>query len=140
MDRGIQVSTHLLKIEDFHDFTRNNRLMSVMNSKVPWMIPTAAGAVLSTGLYLIFVAHLNYLLDVYKDVAASAIAANTVARSLCGAAAPLYTRQMFYALGIGGGGSLIGGFAVLLAIGPFVFLRYGSWLRSHSKHTRIVTN
>ena len=65
--------------------------------------------------------------------AASAIAANTIARSACGAAAPLFTNQMFKALGIGGGGSLIGGVATVLAIIPFVFYKYGKQIRIRSK-------
>lgn len=65
--------------------------------------------------------------------AASAIAANTVARSACGAAAPLFTDQMFSKLGIGGGGSLIGGAAVILALIPFAFYRYGESIRIKSK-------
>lgn len=65
--------------------------------------------------------------------AASAIAANTVARSACGAAAPLFTDQMFTKLGIGGGGSLIGGVAVLLAVIPFAFYKYGESIRIKSK-------
>ena len=65
--------------------------------------------------------------------AASALAANTVARSACGAAAPLFTSYMFDALGVGGGGSLIGGVATILAIIPFLFYRYGKPIRERSK-------
>ena len=65
--------------------------------------------------------------------AASAIAANTIARSACGAAAPLLTDQMFTALGVGGGGSLIGGVAVLLACIPFLFYKYGKQIRIRSR-------
>lgn len=65
--------------------------------------------------------------------AASAIAANTIARSACGAAAPLFTSQMFAALGVGGGGSLIGGVAALLAVVPFLFYRFGKQIRTKSK-------
>lgn len=65
--------------------------------------------------------------------AASAIAANTVARSACGAAAPLFTNQMFTALGIGGGGSLVGGVAALLALIPFLFYKYGERIRTKSR-------
>jgi hypothetical protein len=65
--------------------------------------------------------------------AASAIAANTIARSACGAAAPLFTNQMFDALGVGGGGSLIGGVAAVLAIIPFWFYKYGKAIRIRSK-------
>jgi len=65
--------------------------------------------------------------------AASAMAANTVARSAAGAAAPLFTQYMFDALGVGGGGSLIGGIACLLAPIPFIFYRYGGPIRKRSK-------
>lgn len=65
--------------------------------------------------------------------AASAIAVNTVARSACGAAAPLFTNYMFEALGIGGGGSLIGGVATVLAVIPFAFYKYGERIRIRSK-------
>lgn len=84
-------------------------------------------------LLLIFVAYLNYLVDVYLMYAASAVAANTIARSACGAAAPLFTNQMFTALGVGGGGSLIGGVAALLAAIPFLFYKYGKQIRVRSK-------
>jgi len=44
-------------------------------------------------MMLIFVAYLNYLVDVYTLYAASAIAANTILRSAVGAAAPLFTNR-----------------------------------------------
>lgn len=65
--------------------------------------------------------------------AASAIAANTVLRSAAGAAAPLFTKQMFGALGIGGGGSLVGGVGAVLAVIPFAFYKYGRKIRERSK-------
>lgn len=65
--------------------------------------------------------------------AASALAANTVARSGAGAAAPLFTQYMFDALGVGGAGSLIGGVACLLAPVPFIFYKYGEPIRKRSK-------
>lgn len=65
--------------------------------------------------------------------AASAIAANTIARSACGAAAPLFTNQMFTALGVGGGGSLIGGVAAVLGVIPFLFYKYGKQIRIKSR-------
>lgn len=73
------------------------------------------------------------LVDAYLIYAASAIAANTVLRSAAGAAAPLFTRQMFGALGIGPGGSLVGGVGALLAIIPFAFYKYGRKIRERSR-------
>ena len=72
-------------------------------NSVHWFVPTFFGALLGSSLLLIFVGFLNYLVDTYLMYAASAIAANTIARSACGAAAPLFTHQMFTALGVGGG-------------------------------------
>lgn len=102
-------------------------------NSIHWIVPTIAGCFLSTSLMLIFVAYLSYLVDVYLMFAASAIAANTITRSAAGAAAPLFTNQMFSALGVGGGGSLIGGVATILAIIPFMFYKYGKAIRIRSK-------
>ncbi|KAL1873628.1 hypothetical protein VTK73DRAFT_815 [Phialemonium thermophilum] len=104
-------------------------------NSVPWIVPSLAGCLLSVGLVLIFVALLNYLVDSYHSVAASAVAGNTCARCIGCAAAPLFTNQMFNALGIGGGGSLIGGVSALLAVCPFVFYRYGRQIRARSRYT-----
>ncbi|TKA28618.1 hypothetical protein B0A50_02945 [Salinomyces thailandicus] len=102
-------------------------------NSIHWIVPTLAGVFLSTSIFLIFVAYLNYLTDTYLMYAASALAANTVARSACGAAAPLFTEYMFQSLGVGGGGSLIGGVACLLAPIPFVFYKYGKPIRERSR-------
>jgi hypothetical protein len=40
---------------------------------------------------------------------------------------------MFDALGVGGGGSLIGGVATVLAAIPFLFYKYGKQIRIRSK-------
>ncbi|KAF7559515.1 hypothetical protein G7046_g4629 [Stylonectria norvegica] len=102
-------------------------------NSVHWIVPTIAGGLLGTSLMLIFVSYLGYLVDVYLMYAASAIAANTILRSACAATAPLFTNYMFDALGVGGGGSLIGGVATLLAIIPFWFYKYGKAIRIRSK-------
>jgi DHA1 family multidrug resistance protein-like MFS transporter len=102
-------------------------------NSIHWIVPTIAGVFLSTSILLIFVSYLNYLTDSYLMFAASAIAANTICRSAAGAAAPLFTQYMFNALGVGGGGSLIGGVAALLAPIPFIFYRYGGPIRKRSR-------
>ena len=83
---------------------------------------------------LIFIAYINYIVDTYGPLTASAVAVNTFARSAGGAAAPLFTNQMFAKLGVGGGGSLIGGAATLLAVIPFIFRRYGKEIRIRSPY------
>ncbi|CAK3892116.1 MFS general substrate transporter [Lecanosticta acicola] len=102
-------------------------------NSVNWAVPTIAGVFLATSIVLIFVSYLNYLTDTYLMYAASAIAGNTVCRSALGAVAPLWTEQMFTALGVGGAGSLIAGVACLLAPIPFLFYRHGRTIREKSK-------
>lgn len=103
-------------------------------SAVHWIVPTLAGTFLAASLLLVFIAYVNYIVDTYGPLAASAVAVNTFARSAGGAAAPLFTNQMFSALGVGGGGSLIAGAATVLAIIPFVFRKYGHNIRVRSKY------
>ncbi|KAH7141679.1 MFS transporter [Dactylonectria macrodidyma] len=103
---------------------------------VHWAVPTLAGVFLTASIMLIFVTCMNYLTDTYTMYAASAVAANTVVRSACAAAAPLFTQQMFDALGVGGGGSLIGGVAILCAIIPFAFHKYGEDMRKRSNFAK----
>ena len=57
-------------------------------------------------------------------------------RSLLGFAFPLFGKQMFDALGLGGGNSLLGGLAIVLGI-PFpIFLWYkGAALRARNPLT-----
>lgn len=102
-------------------------------NEVHWIVPTIFGVILSASILLVFVAYLNYLTDTYLMFAASALAANTICRSACGSAAPLFTDFMFSAMGVGGAGSLIAGVACLLAPIPFVFYRYGEPIRVKSK-------
>jgi hypothetical protein len=102
-------------------------------NSVHWIVPTIAGTFLAASILLVFVAYINYLIDTYLMFAASTLAANTVARSACAAASPLFTQSMFDTLGVGGAGSLIGGVAVILVPIPFVFWKYGKYIRQRSK-------
>jgi DHA1 family multidrug resistance protein-like MFS transporter len=83
---------------------------------------------------VIFVVFVNYIIDSYLKYAASAIAANTILRSACAAASPLFTQYMFDTLGVGGAGSLVGGIGILLMPIPFVFYKYGATIRARSKY------
>jgi len=64
-------------------------------------------------MILTFMALQLYIVDAY-EFAASALAATSLLRSLFGFAFPLFAQRLFAALGVGGGNSLLGGFAILL--------------------------
>ncbi|TIA10577.1 synaptic vesicle transporter [Aureobasidium pullulans] len=67
---------------------------------VHWMASIAAGAPFGFGMILVFLGVMNYLIDAYTIYAASALAANSVLRSLFGMASPLFTSYLYANLGI----------------------------------------
>jgi DHA1 family multidrug resistance protein-like MFS transporter len=77
---------------------------------------------------------LNYLVDAYLMFAASAIAANTFLRSLCGAAFPLFARQMFEGMGIQWASTMLGIIAALLIPVPVWFYLKGAKIREKSAY------
>lgn len=61
---------------------------------VHWIAPILFGIPFGVGVIVTFLAILNYLIESYLIYAASVLAANSVLRSLFGAAFPLFTTQM----------------------------------------------
>ncbi|OAL70804.1 MFS multidrug transporter [Trichophyton violaceum] len=100
---------------------------------IHWMVPTASGVFTGFGLLVIFLQSLNYIIDAYLLFAASAIAANTLLRSLAGAVFPLFASYMFKGLGINWAGTLLGCFSAVLCPIPVVFYFYGHRIRAKSK-------
>jgi MFS family permease len=99
------------------------------NEHVFWMVPILGTAVIGFGSMLFFLPVIGYLVDAFGLYAASALAANTVLRSVGGALLPLAGRNMYSALGIGWGNSLLG--FLVLAFSPVLYLlyRYGETIR-----------
>ncbi|KAG9584130.1 MFS general substrate transporter, partial [Aureobasidium melanogenum] len=100
---------------------------------IPWIAPTLSGLFTGFGIMSIFLQCLNYLIDSYLMFAASAIAANTFLRSLCGAGFPLFATYMIDGMGIQWAGTLLGCFAFLLVPLPILFYMKGAQIRGKSK-------
>lgn len=104
------------------------------HNKIHWACPTIAGGFTGFGLIGIFLPCLNYIIESYLMLAASAVAANTFMRSAFGACFPLFAGYMFHNMGTNWAGLLIGLFAVALIPFPFLFLKYGKRIRVKSKY------
>ena len=101
---------------------------------IHWIIPILATVPFGCGLLILFLTTINYLMDAYTVYAASVMAANTILRSLFGFAFPMFTRQMYGALGLHWA-TMIPAFLTLLCFPfPFLFYRYGSGIRSRCKY------
>ncbi|ETS86817.1 hypothetical protein PFICI_00645 [Pestalotiopsis fici W106-1] len=100
---------------------------------VHWIVPMLGVVVFSAGLMGIMMPVQNYLLDAYPRQAASVTAALTVMRSLLGALLPLGGLQMYNAMGLGWGNSLLAFIALGLVPIPVMFFVFGERIRSRSK-------
>ena len=67
---------------------------------VHWIAPIIFGIPFGVGIIVSFLATIGYLVDSYTIYAASVLAANSVLRSLFGAAFPLFTSYMYRDLGV----------------------------------------
>lgn len=99
--------------------------------KYPWIVPIIGTALIGIGNIIVFMVVVSYLVDAFTIYAASALAANTVIRSIGGALLPLAGQAMYAALGLGWGNSLLGFIAVALLPVPLVMVKYGErWRKS----------
>lgn len=80
---------------------------------------------------------MSYLIDAFGIYAASALAANTIVRSIFGAVLPLAGARMYSVLGYGWGNSLLGFIALALVPIPILLNRYGETLRKQFDASRI---
>lgn len=95
--------------------------------------PLMAGLPLGFTIVWIFLGLINYIIDAYLFAAASALAANTVLRSVFGAGFPLFANQMFDTLNPRWASTLLGCISLLMIPIPIVLKRYGPALRQKSK-------
>ncbi|KAF4537137.1 MFS transporter [Lasiodiplodia theobromae] len=103
-------------------------------ASVPWPASVAAGIPFGFGMVLVFMGIINYLVDSYTIYAASVMAANSVLRSLFGAAFPLFTVQMYNKLGIHWASSLAAFLALACLPFPWLFYKYGYAVRVRCKY------
>ncbi|GAA6032025.1 hypothetical protein JCM8097_003393 [Rhodosporidiobolus ruineniae] len=100
---------------------------------VHWIVSLIASAFFGFGVMLSFGAVFTYLVDAYRPVAASAMAANSAMRSTFAAVFPLFTTQMFNALGTQYALMLCAFLCLAIVPFPFLFFFHGHKYRKGSK-------
>ncbi|KAL2166046.1 hypothetical protein VTG60DRAFT_3411 [Thermothelomyces hinnuleus] len=94
-----------------------------------WIVPVIGLFPFSFGIIGLFLPLTTYLVDCFPMYAASAIAANTVFRSLVGMLLPLAGPAMYEDLGLGWGNTLLGFICIVMIPVPLLFFKYGGKLR-----------
>lgn len=105
-------------------------------NRVHWIAPMLGTGVLGFGMIGIFMVIQTYLVDAYTTYAASVTAANAVLRSILGALLPLCGLQLYDALDLGWGNTLLALIALLLAPMPWILYWRGERLRNHPRFKR----
>jgi MFS family permease len=105
--------------------------------KEPWIAPEIGTALVGIGNMAVFMVVVTYLVDAFTIYAASALAANTVVRSIMGALLPLAGQKMYASLGVGWGNSLLGFIAVACIPVPWALMKYGEQLRTSFDSSRL---
>ncbi|KAL2161813.1 hypothetical protein VTH06DRAFT_7597 [Thermothelomyces fergusii] len=94
-----------------------------------WIVPVLGLFPFSFAIIGLFLPLTTYLVDCFPTYAASAVAANTVFRSLVGMLLPLAGPAMYADLGLGWGNSLLGFICVAMIPVPLLFFKFGGKLR-----------
>ena len=88
------------------------------------------------GFFTIFQGATTYLVDTFQPYAASALAANTLLRSVFAGVFPLFTNQMFDKLGVDWAVSLLGFVALAMVPIPFLFNVFGKRIRARGEWSK----
>ncbi|KAL1962487.1 hypothetical protein VTN77DRAFT_9608 [Rasamsonia byssochlamydoides] len=107
-------------------------------ASIPWVLPILAGVPFGAGNTAVFIYAANYLAHSYGIYAASALASNSVIRSILGGIMPLVGTYMYNNLGPNWSGTLLGLLEVAIIPIPFVFWKYGYKIRRKSEFIRAM--
>ncbi|KAL4874153.1 hypothetical protein BDV12DRAFT_159200 [Aspergillus spectabilis] len=100
---------------------------------VHWILPIVGSAFFGAGTVLVFSGVFTFLIDSYPTYAASALSANSFARSSFGGIFPLFGIQMYNNLGYHWATTLLAFLTLIMAPFPYIFFRYGSRIRKKSR-------
>ncbi|PYI12327.1 MFS general substrate transporter [Aspergillus sclerotiicarbonarius CBS 121057] len=98
-----------------------------------WMGAIIGSAVFGAGTILVYSGILTFLVDAYPSYAASAMAANSFARSSFAGVFPLFGVQMYNRLGYHWATSLLAFLTLGMVPFPYLFFRYGGRIRKKSR-------
>lgn len=101
---------------------------------VHYIVPIIGTAFFGFGIILVFSGIFTFLVEAYPLYAASALSANSFARSSFAAAFPLFGVQMYEKLGYHWATTLLALLTLMMAPFPYVFFAYGKRLRGKSRY------
>lgn len=89
------------------------------------------------GFFCVFQSALTYLVDTFTRYSASALAANTLLRSMAAGAFPLFIYPMYSKLGVNWGTTVFACISALLIPVPFLFFVWGGRIRRRGEWSKL---
>jgi MFS family permease len=124
-------------LDRFADFNRLIWFAMTAKPSMHWIVPVLAGIPFAFGNVTVFISASLYMLDVYGPISgASAMAANGLLRYTMGASFPLFTVQMYEAMGVKWATLLLAFLCLLMVPIPWVFYKYGPGIRKKSAYSQ----
>ncbi|KAJ7483187.1 MFS polyamine transporter [Mycena latifolia] len=105
---------------------------------VPWISLIIALTIYTWATFAVYLAVFSYLADCYGPFASSALAGQSLCRNIMATVFPLFTKQMFTALGYNWANTMFAFIAAAMVPIPFVLFFYGPAIRLRSKFSRMV--
>ncbi|KAF7371056.1 Drug transporter [Mycena sanguinolenta] len=105
---------------------------------IPWISLVIAIAIYICATFIVYLSVFSYLADCYGPFASSALAGQSLCRNMMATIFPLFTKQMFAALGYNWANMMFALIAAVMVPIPFVLFFYGPAIRSRSRFSRIV--
>lgn len=106
----------------------------VSYSNLHWIGVEIGAVFYGLGTALVLTGIFNYTIDGYRLYAASGMAANSLVRSYMAGIFPLFTYQMYVAMGIHWATTFLAFLSMVLIPLPFIFYKYGKALRARSPY------
>ncbi|GAA5981250.1 hypothetical protein JCM10908_004038 [Rhodotorula pacifica] len=111
-------------------------ILAFTQGRTYWAGPVVGLAIIFIGIYTIYVAVFSYLADCYTVYASSALSGQSLCRNLAAFAMPLFTEQMYKAMGYQWASFLAGCIGLVMSATPFILFRYGPRIRARSRFAK----
>ncbi|KAI5779727.1 major facilitator superfamily domain-containing protein [Geopyxis carbonaria] len=102
-------------------------------SDVHWIVPVLSGIPYGFAQVILFMTFIAYPADCFPHMAASVTAATSLVRTLCAACFPLFAPRLYANMSTRWAGSMLGFISLAFIAVPWIFWRWGAWLRSKSR-------
>ncbi|KAF2259388.1 MFS general substrate transporter [Lojkania enalia] len=103
------------------------------DARTLWIVPILGTLFIGFGVNTLMMCIATYLIDAHPLYESSATAASTAVHSLIGALVPLAGPNMYEALGLGWGNSLLGFLSLAMCPLPWYFWKYGEQVRTNPR-------